>query len=190
MILTPDNEYAVVLDACVLYPMPLCDTLLRLAEDPSFYRPLWSDQILKEVGDTLLQHGYTEAQRDRRLEVMRRAFPEAMVDVPEELVKAIAVAPDADDSHILAAAVMARANAIITQNTKHFPAEHLKKYGILCHNPDDFLVHQFYLSPEKILEKLDGQASDTKQGRDELLEKLNKADPRFSHLVATGNLPD
>lgn len=77
MILTPDNEYAVVLDACVLYPMPLCDTLLRLAEDPSLYRPLWSDQILEEVGYTLIKHGYTEAQRDRRLDFMRQFFPEA-----------------------------------------------------------------------------------------------------------------
>lgn len=49
MILTPDNEYAVVLDACVLVPMSLCDTLLRLAEEPAMYRPLWSDEILAEV---------------------------------------------------------------------------------------------------------------------------------------------
>ena len=32
----------VVLDTCVLAPMPLCDTLLRLAEDPAFYMPRWS----------------------------------------------------------------------------------------------------------------------------------------------------
>ena len=53
MILSQDNEYAVVLDACVLVPMPLCDTLLRLAEDPAMYRPLWSDKILQEVGAVL-----------------------------------------------------------------------------------------------------------------------------------------
>jgi len=99
--------------------MPLCDTLLRLAEDPSFYRPLWSEQILQEVGDTLLKHGYSESQRDRRLNFMRQFFPEAMVEVPDELVKAIALAPDADDSHILAAAIIGKANAIIhkTRNT-------------------------------------------------------------------------
>jgi hypothetical protein len=53
MILTPDNEYAALLDACVLVPMCLCDTLLRLAEEPAMYRPLWSDAILQEVGDAL-----------------------------------------------------------------------------------------------------------------------------------------
>jgi hypothetical protein len=50
MILTPDNEYTVLLDACVLAPMPLCETLLRLAEEPALYRPLWSDSILQAVG--------------------------------------------------------------------------------------------------------------------------------------------
>jgi hypothetical protein len=55
MILTPDNEYSVVLDACVLAPMPLCDTLLRLAEEPGLYRPLWGEEILREVSDTILK---------------------------------------------------------------------------------------------------------------------------------------
>jgi hypothetical protein len=53
MISAQDNEYVVLLDACVLVPMPLCDTLLRLAEEPAFYRPLWSEEILREVGDAL-----------------------------------------------------------------------------------------------------------------------------------------
>jgi len=35
------NQYIAVLDTCVLAPMPLCDTLLRLAEDPAFYLPKW-----------------------------------------------------------------------------------------------------------------------------------------------------
>jgi hypothetical protein len=53
MILNQDNEYAALLDACVLVPMCLCDTLLRFAEYPAMYRPLWSSEILQEVGDAL-----------------------------------------------------------------------------------------------------------------------------------------
>ncbi len=37
------------LDTCVLYPAYLCDTLLRLA-DASGYRPLWSADVLTELG--------------------------------------------------------------------------------------------------------------------------------------------
>lgn len=34
--IAPGHRYTVVLDTCVLAPMPLCDTLPRLAEDPGF----------------------------------------------------------------------------------------------------------------------------------------------------------
>ncbi|HKR96279.1 MAG TPA: hypothetical protein VJW55_12985, partial [Candidatus Angelobacter sp.] len=53
MIFTQENEYAAVLDACVLVPMGLCDCLLRLAESPALYRPLWSEDILQELAKTL-----------------------------------------------------------------------------------------------------------------------------------------
>ena len=183
MILTPDNEYAAVLDACTLYPMPLCDTLLRLAEEPAFYRPLWSEEILREVGETLIQHSYTDIQRDRRLETMRSCFPESMVDVPQELVDALLGLPDPRDRHVLAAAIQGKANAIITQNTKDFPSECLGRYGVLCQTADDFLVHQFYLEPSQILEKLDEQASNIRQDRETLLKNLSAAAPKFVKLV-------
>ena len=53
MLFTQENEYSAVLDACVLVPMALCDTLLRLAEKPALYQPLWSEQILAEVAKVL-----------------------------------------------------------------------------------------------------------------------------------------
>ncbi len=41
-------RYTAVLDACVLVPIALADTLLRVAEK-GLYRPLWSDRILGEA---------------------------------------------------------------------------------------------------------------------------------------------
>lgn len=35
-------DYRVILDACVLNPMPLADMLLRMAEAPRLYLPRWS----------------------------------------------------------------------------------------------------------------------------------------------------
>ena len=43
------SDYRVVLDACVLIPMLLADTLLRMAEAPRLYLPHWSQAIMDEV---------------------------------------------------------------------------------------------------------------------------------------------
>jgi hypothetical protein len=53
MISTQENNYSAVLDACVLVPMALCDLLLRMAEEPAMYCPLWSDQILTEMTEAM-----------------------------------------------------------------------------------------------------------------------------------------
>lgn len=42
-------DLGVVLDSCVLLPMPLADTLLRIADEPRLYVPKWSDEIMAEV---------------------------------------------------------------------------------------------------------------------------------------------
>jgi hypothetical protein len=41
-------RYTAVLDACVLVPIAIADTLLRVAEK-GLYRPLWTDRILSEA---------------------------------------------------------------------------------------------------------------------------------------------
>lgn len=45
---------AAVLDACVLYPLPLRDTLLRVAEQ-DLYAVRWSRRILDEVTSNLIR---------------------------------------------------------------------------------------------------------------------------------------
>ncbi len=184
MISTQDNEYAVVLDACVLVPMPLCDTLLRLAEEPALYRPLWSEEILREVADTLEKKLHrTPTQRERRISSMRDAFPEAIVNVPDDLVQAITGMPDLNDRHVVAAAIRGSAGAIITANTKHFPSECVGEYDLICRTPDEFLVHLFHFVPEQVLEKLDAQAANIGKNRSFIVEKLRSMTPSFSKLI-------
>ena len=128
MIFTQENEYSAVLDACVLVPAALNDFLLRLAEEPAMYRPLWSEQELTEMTMAMRTKLHrTVAEVTWRKDQMCEAFPEAMVTVPTELLRAAECVPDENDRHVLAAAIMARANTIVTQNTKHFPKEILKQ---------------------------------------------------------------
>jgi len=71
-------DYPVVLDACVLIPMPLADTLLRMAEAPRLYLPRWSQVIMDEVTRNLIAKWNMPVDRARRREAeICPPFPEA-----------------------------------------------------------------------------------------------------------------
>jgi hypothetical protein len=64
--------YAVVLDACVLFPNVLRDTMLTLAESELF-QPLWSDRILDEVRrNVIAKRNVDPAALDRTLALMNK----------------------------------------------------------------------------------------------------------------------
>jgi hypothetical protein len=60
---------------------------------------------------------------------MVRAVPDCMVDGFDDLIAGLSL-PDADDRHVLAAAIRAGAQSIVTCNLKDFPAETLAPYGV------------------------------------------------------------
>jgi hypothetical protein len=64
----------------------------------------------------------------------------------ESLIDAVTL-PDPTDRHVLAAAIKAGVDVIVTFNLKDFPEESLKPYGIEVQHPDDFLTYQLDLAP-------------------------------------------
>lgn len=175
--LAPSSQYVVVLDTCVLAPMPLCDTLLRLAEDPACYIPKWSDGILRELRSTLQRMGYTPAQASRRITAMETAFEDAKVTSYESLVASMT--NDEKDRHVLAAAVRCGAHAIVTENVKHFEPEAVKGYDIDVLTPDEFLMRQFQFNQERFLVRLSDQARARCLSTEDLLERLARHAPGF-----------
>lgn len=70
-------RYTAVLDACVLVPVALADTLLRVAEK-GLYRPLWSDRILGEA-QAAIEEIHPGTDTAKRFASMREAFDDALV---------------------------------------------------------------------------------------------------------------
>lgn len=147
--------FSVVLDACVLYPAYLRDTLLRLAA-AGLYRPLWSDDILGELRRNLPGTVSPEAA-DELLSAMRRGFPDATVTGHEHLRDAMR--NDAKDRHVLAAAVRADAAAVVTFNLADFPADVLDPLHIDAIHPDEFLLDILDLAPGATLDALSRQVA-------------------------------
>jgi PIN domain-containing protein len=153
-------RYAAVLDACVLVPVALADTLLRIAEK-GLYRPLWSDRILTEAQDAIEKvHPGTDVTR--RFADMREAFDDALVTGWEGLEATISL-PDEDDRRIVAAEIRGGAQAVVTANLTDFPASALSPLGLEAIHPDAFLLDQLDLSPATVVQVIREQAAHTRK---------------------------
>jgi predicted nucleic acid-binding protein len=163
--------------------MPLCDTMLLCAEQKELFRPLWSDEILVELRRTLEKFGRSASQIERRLQFMRDAFPESCVPVVPSLLESVSQIPDSGDRHVVAAAMLANAHAIVTFNLRHFPRRVLQPLGISVFSPDEFLVRLFHRNPLRMLEILDAQACQIRQTKNTVLDRLKTGLPEFVALV-------
>jgi predicted nucleic acid-binding protein len=177
--------FSAVLDANVLYPFSLRDSLLRLAE-LELYTPLWSVRILEEMTRNLVEQRITEEQAARIEEAMRQAFEEAEVDPAEIERLEPAMTNDPKDRHVLAAAVAADSELIVTFDLDDFPPEACDPVGVEAIHPDEFLLDLYDLDPEGVRAALEQQAGDLNPPwpLDELLRALTKAGvPRFVDAV-------
>lgn len=137
-------SFPALLDTNVLYGALLNDYLLWLA-DRGLFRPLWSDDILTELERNLIKNGESSTLVSKRLKAMRRFFPDAQVTGYEPLVDSMTCHPK--DRHVLAAAVRANAEVLVTFNLKDFPRECVAGYEIEILHPDEFLLDQLDLYP-------------------------------------------
>jgi predicted nucleic acid-binding protein len=134
----------------VLYPNTLRDLLIRIAQ-AGLVQAKWTDEILDEVFDNL-----TSKRPDldphalvRTRELMVRAVRDCLVRAYEPLIDALSL-PDPADRHVLAAAIKARAQVIVTDNLKDFPVAALAPSNLEAKSPDDFVLDQVDLDRQSV----------------------------------------
>jgi len=154
--------FVVLYDACVLYPAPLRDLLIRLAST-GIVRARWSEAILDECFRNILANrpDLRPEALDRTRELMSQAVPDCMVSGFEALIEGIEL-PDRDDRHVLAAAIRAGAQAIVTFNLADFPDERLAPYNIEAKHPDDFVLDTMDLAAGLVTTVVSQQAATLK----------------------------
>lgn len=145
------NEAATIvafLDASVLYPALLRNMLMHFAVNDLF-QPRWSARVHEEWITALLRNrpDITRAQIERTRRLMEAEIDEAVVEGYEHLIPSLTL-PDADDRHVLAAAIHGGATVLVTANLRDFPAPILTSFGLLGEHPDAFLLRLLKSDPE------------------------------------------
>jgi hypothetical protein len=106
-----------VLDACILYPFHLRNSLIQLAVD-RLIEARWTDEIHDEWIRNLATRAPAipiERLQDTQ-KLMKATLPSAAVEGYKEHVPKVFL-PDPDDRHVVAAG----ASIILTWNLRHFP---------------------------------------------------------------------
>ena len=117
--------------------------LIELAA-ASLFRAKWSEEIHGEWTSTLLSNrpDLTKEQLRRTCDMMNDAVFDSLVEGHEGLISSLEL-PDPDDRHVLAAAIHAGADAIVTFNLRDFPADVMDRYNLEVLHPDDFIQFQY-----------------------------------------------
>jgi hypothetical protein len=113
--------FTVVYDACVLFPAPLRDLLIRIGH-AGLVRARWTGQILDEVFRTirLRRPELNDASLHRTRTLMNAAVRDSLVTGYEPLIEGLTL-PDRDDRHVLDAAIRSGAQVIAPRTSRTSP---------------------------------------------------------------------
>lgn len=163
--------FTVVYDANVLYPNTLRDLLLRIAQSGTV-QAKWTNAILDEMAAALRRNrpDIPAEKIERLLELMNRAVRDCLVSGYEPLIEGLKL-PDPADRHVLAAAIRAGAQVIVTRNLRDFPRSDLEPWDIEAKSPDAFVLDQVGINVRAVAASV-RQIADSRTNPPESIEDI------------------
>jgi predicted nucleic acid-binding protein len=138
-----------IIDACVLYSAPIRDLVVRIAQ-AGLIQARWSDEIHEEWMRSLLNNNprISRARLERTRSLMDGALRDCVVTGHMQIVDSLTL-PDPHDRHVLAAAVHAGAELIVTFNLSDFPPQSLAPHGVKARHPDELCFDLLNSAPDE-----------------------------------------
>lgn len=137
----------ILVDTCVLYPTVMREMVLGVARAGAF-QPIWSDRILTEWALAARKLGPEgAAQAEAEIALLKAEWPQALVPPAPGRERRLWL-PDPNDIHVLAVAVEAGADRLMTQNAKDFPRHILAEEGLTRIDADTYLHGLWQRDPE------------------------------------------
>lgn len=176
----------VLIDACVLYPTVMREVVLAVA-GKGLFEPIWSARLLEEWARAAVKLGPEgEAQARAEVALLRAKWPKAERPAAPGREARLWL-PDENDIHVLAVAVDAGADLIMTLNKKDFPRGILTEEGLDRVDPDGYLM-TFWADHSEAIAQAAQEVLETAQrlsGQDwEMRQLLKKAKlPRLAKAL-------
>jgi hypothetical protein len=148
------TNFTVIYDANIFFGAFRRTLMMHLAQ-AGIFRARWTEDIHKEWISHLKEKypdiDVEKIQRTRGL--IDAAVPDCLVRNYRGIAKGLDL-PDENDRHVLAAAIKAGAQLIVTYNVRDFPPDVLSEYDIEAQHPDDFILYQKEENLSLVIEKL------------------------------------
>ncbi len=141
--------FIVVYDANVLVGNTQRDLMVRIAQT-GLVQAKWTERILDEAMAAVQKSrpGIAPERLERTRALMIAAVPDCLVTGHEPLIEGLRLR-DADDRHVLAAAIKADAQVIVTAD-KDFTREDLAPWNVEAKHPDEFVLDQIDINDRVI----------------------------------------
>ncbi len=146
------------------------------------FRAKWTATIHDEWIRSIVRRRPDDQQDELRRKLLRTAslmdsaIPDSLVVGYESLISGIKL-PDPDDRHVVASAVFAKAEVIVTFNLKDFPADSLRAFNVQAQHPDDFVLSLIDIDQNAVCEAARKQRENLQHPKktvDQLLDGLEK----------------
>lgn len=140
------------------------------------FEPIWSTRILEEWARAAQKLGPVgEAQARGEIAVLRAEWPRAERAAAPGTERRLFL-PDPNDVHVLAVAIEAGADALMTMNAKDFPKSVLTQEGITRVDPDSYLRGLWEKHPDVLAQVAQDVLARAERlsGKEWLLRKLLK----------------
>ena len=179
------------LDTNVLYGGLVSDVFLSLADvDSPLYEPKWSlegeGELREHLTERFAQLGYEHPREltERKIHAIDTAFPAANVGTAAIDVGIRQAVRDPDDAPILAGAIFAQVDELVTSNIKDFRADVIfRRWRIAVSTPNAFLEELYAEDNQGFAKAMTGMVKAHRK-TPRTLQELAEISQRYSDISA------
>ena len=156
------------------------------------FRAKWSETIHEEWINAVPRQrpDLRREQLERNRELMNRALLDVTVEDYDIEMAKVGALPDPGNVHVVAAAIKAEAEIILTFNLKHFPVRALSPHGLSAVHLDAFLSELLSLAPKPMLQAMRVHRSSLRnppRSQEEYLQTLQDQRLKPYHVVCAAS---